>query len=143
MYDPISGENLNFSEMCKGASIVVEENLEKKLDNSTDQNTLHYLANQNIDIFNLSSAFYTDICYHFKSPVIGKDIALKDRIKLYFPNITLCDNGCQIKGVNLTSFKAICQCILNNFIGSNIIGNNILLQNSLNVLFPILVDLLY
>ena len=138
MYDPISGENLNFSEMCKGASIVVEENLEKKLDNSTDQNTLHYLANQNIDIFNLSSAFYTDICYHFKSPVIGKDIALKDRIKLYFPNITLCDNGCQIKGVNLTSFKAICQCILNNFIGSNIIGNNILLQNSLNELTSML-----
>ena len=44
-------------------------------------------------------------------------------IKLFFPNITLCDQGCFIKGVNLTSLKASCECTLNNLLNNNIFGN--------------------
>ena len=61
----------------------------------------------------------------------GKDIALKDRIKLFFPNVTLCDEGCQIKGVNLTTFKAKCECLLNNLMENKYFGKNILFQSSL------------
>ena len=131
MFEPINGTKLLFYEICKEDIIVIKENLIVKMDNSTDMKSLFYLADQDIDIFNLSSAFYTDICYHFNSPVEGKDIALKDRILLYFPNVTLCEEGCQIKGVNLTTFKAICECLLNRLMGSNIFGNNILYQSSL------------
>ena len=131
MFEPINGTKLLFYEICKEDIIVIKENLIVKMDNSTDMKSLFYLADQDIDIFNLSSAFYTDICYHFNSPVEGKDIALKDRILLYFPNVTLCEEGCQIKGVNLTTFKAMCECLLDNFMGSNIFGNNILYQSSL------------
>ena len=131
MYEPELGGKLQFNDICKDDTLVVQENLLAKIDNSTDINSLFYLAGQNIDIFNLSSAFYTDICYHFESPVEGKDIALKDRIKLYYPNVTLCEDGCQIKGVNLTTFKAMCECLLNNLMSNNILGNNILYQSSL------------
>ena len=79
------------------------------------------------NIFNLSSSFYTDICYHFDYP-INKDISLKDRIKLYYPNISLCEDNCLITGVNLTSLEAICECKF-NFINNNIITNNLFLQN--------------
>lgn len=41
--------------------------------------TLLSLTNQSIDIFNMSSDFYNDICFHFESPT-GKDVPLKDRI---------------------------------------------------------------
>ena len=37
------------------------------------------LTDQNINVFNLSDEFFTDICYCFESPN-GKDIPLKDRI---------------------------------------------------------------
>ena len=131
MFEPINGTKLLFYEICKEDIIVIKENLIVKMDNSTDMKSLFYLVDQDIDIFNLSSAFYTDICYHFNSPVEGKDIALKDRILLYFPNVTLCEEGCQIKGVNPTTFKAICECLLDNLMGSNIFGNNILYQSSL------------
>ena len=90
MYEPELGEKLSFKDICKNDTLVVQENLIFKMDYTADINSLFYLAEQNIDIFNLSSGFYTDICYHFNSPVEGKDIALKDRIKLYFPNVTLC-----------------------------------------------------
>ena len=46
--------------------------------------------------------------------------------------MTLCEDGCQIKGVNLTTFKAMCECTLNNIIGNNFFGNNILVQSTLS-----------
>lgn len=60
-------------------------------------------------MFNKSCEFYTDICYHFDSPC-NKDVALRDRLLIYYPNITLCDSGCTNAGVNLTSMTAICVC---------------------------------
>ena len=81
------------------------------------------MIDQNIDIFNLSHSFYTDICFHFDSP-INKDITLKDRITLFFPNITLCENGCSIKGVDTDLMRAICECKFNKIINSNLLANN-------------------
>jgi hypothetical protein len=81
------------------------------------------MAEQNIDIFDLSSDFYTDICFHYNSP-IDKDITLKDRITLFFPNITLCENGCQIKGMNIETMRAICECKFNNIINNNLFINS-------------------
>ena len=131
MYEPSNGKKLSSEDICKDDTLIVQENLISKIDNSTDINTLIYLTDQNIDIFNLSTEFYTDICYHFITPMEGKDIALKDRILLYYPNVTLCENGCQIKGVNLTTLKAICECLMSNLIGNNILENNLIYKNSL------------
>ena len=94
IYEPIFGEKIPVNSICINDIFSVKENLLLKLDNSTNLDELKFLAAQNIDIFNLESDFYTDICYNFKSPIDGKDISLKDRIKLYFPNVTLCENGC-------------------------------------------------
>ena len=44
--------------------------------------------------------------------------------------MTLCEDGCQIKGVNLTTFKAMCECSLNNIMDNNILTNNILVQSA-------------
>ena len=74
-------------------------------------------------MFNLSSDFYTDICFYYDSP-IKKDISLKDRIKIFFPNITLCENGCSIKGINATSMRAECDCKINNLLNNNALTNN-------------------
>ena len=98
--------------------------------NAINLDFILYLTKQNINIFNLTDVFYTDICYHFDSP-INKDIALKDRILLCFPNISLCDEDCLIKGVNLTSLKSICECKFNDIINDKIFGNNIMEQSQL------------
>ena len=130
MIDPNFGNKLESDDLCKNETLMVQENLLAKLDKSkVNLDFILYLAGQNIDIFNLSSVFYTDICFHFDSP-IDKDIALKDRILLCFPNVTLCENNCQIKGVNLTSLKAMCECPFNNKL-SNFIGSNLLSQSQL------------
>ena len=129
LYNPKNGERLEYEKICEEATFDIENDISLKLNKSKiDIDSLLYLSEQNIDVFNISSIFYTDICYHFDSP-IDKDIALKDRVSLYYPNITLCENGCKTKGINLTTFRALCECKLNNLLGSNLFENNLLYQS--------------
>ena len=125
------GEKINYLEICQNETVTVKRDLKEQMKNSENINSLEKLTDQDIDIFDPNSAFYTDLCFHFKSPIDGKDIPVKDRLKLFYPNITLCAQGCFIKGVNLTTWKAICECALNDFVNSNILGNNVLIQKSL------------
>ena len=51
------------------------------------------LIDQRINIFNTSNEFYPNLCFDYKLG-IEKDIALQDRIKLFYANISLCLLGC-------------------------------------------------
>ena len=130
VYSPYTGNQLNISNICEDKEIKVQEDIATKIADKEKCNYVHYLSQQNIDVFNLSSDFYHDICYYFNSP-IKKDIALKDRIKIFFPNITLCENGCSIKGVNSTTMKAECECKINNLINNDAITNNAFYKNQI------------
>ena len=132
MFNPNTGEKLSYDTICKDDILNIKESLLDKLNvTEEDMIPLFFLAEQNIDIFNLSSEFYTDICYDFISPIKGKDIPLKDRITLFFPNISLCENGCNLVGINLTVFKSICECKFKDFIYKNTFLSNPLWQNQL------------
>ena len=81
-----------------------------------------YLTNQGINVFNLSDKFYNDLCYHFDSPN-GKDVPMKDRIQAFYPNITLCDKGCDNKGVDLETMKARCECLFSDLMKNDFMDN--------------------
>ena len=130
IFNPYSGEKIDFIEICVNDTLNVKKNLKEQLKYNGNIGSLEELTEQGIDIFNPNSEFYTDLCFHFKSPINGMDIPIKDRLKLFFPNITLCDEGCTIKGINLTSWKAMCECAFSNLIHGNIFGNNLLVQKS-------------
>ena len=124
LYDPNSGKNLNIIEECKNEEIIIHPNIMSILESTNiDINTILKLTQQNINLFNREDSFYTDICFHYESPN-GKDATLRDRIKEFFPNITLCNEGCLSIGVNLTSMSAICQCKFNDFINDQIFTRN-------------------
>ena len=127
MYDPL-GNKLFIDDICKDDKLIIKENILTKLNETNiDIDSALYFTKQEINIFNLSSSFYTDICYHFDSP-INKDITLKDRIKLFFPNITLCEDGCFIKGINYIKLESICECTLNNIMNNGFFENNMFIQ---------------
>ena len=138
IFNPITGEKIIFTLICKDDTLTVKKDLKEQMKNDENIKSLEELAEQGINIFNPNDDFYTDLCFHFKSPINGKDIPLKDRLKLFFPNITLCDQGCFTKGVNLTTFKSICQCALNDLINNDFLGNNVFLQQSLGEFTDIL-----
>ena len=134
-YHPITGVKIDVATMCKEEEVVVKESVLSQLNNSkVDLDSALFLAEQNIDIFNLSEAFYTDICFHFESPN-GKDIPLKDRVLTYYPNVSLCDERCEIKGVNLTTMESICECKFNDLLS---FGDNALVQNALGEITDLL-----
>ena len=91
-----------------------------------------WLVNQNIDIYNLTSSFYINVCFHFKSNK-RRDIILPDRIITYYPNATLCEEGCEYKGTNYTSLIAICDCKYNE-LNYELINVNLLEDDSLKVI---------
>ena len=124
-YNPITGEKLDAQNICKDENIVIKENIKFLLEyNNSKYNSLLYLIGQNINVFDINDAFYTDICFHYDSPN-KKDITLKDRILSFFPNISLCDPGCEKKGINLTTMNAICECKFNDIINNELLNNAI------------------
>ena len=127
-YHPITGEKLDVNNICKNEEIIVKESVMSQLNSSDiDLNSVLFLTDQNINIFDLSDEFFTDICYHFESPN-GKDIPLKERTHIYYPNITLCNSGCTCKGVNLTTMESICECTFNSILNIGLIEDNSLLE---------------
>ena len=104
MFSPLTGEYLNSEEFCKEDKITLVDNIENKLlQAKVNLEVLKEFVNEGIDIFNMSSPFYTDICFQYNSK---KDIALKDRVLEYFPNVTLCEEGCDLLGINMSTVTA-------------------------------------
>lgn len=135
-FHPEKGENLHANEICEDIKIIVEEKISSIMDDAT--NAL-FFSEQNVDIFNLSNEFYSDICFHFESPY-KKDVVIKDRIQTFYPNVTLCDSGCSYKGLNFTSFTAICECIFRDlldkdFLNDNFLFDNIIINGMLNQIY--------
>ena len=106
IYDTKNFNQLQISPICNEKitlfkNILQIPNINSKLS--------QYIFNQNINLFDITEPFYNDICYHFDS-VNNKDVALKDRFSLYYPNISICEDECENIGVNFTSMSALCKC---------------------------------
>ena len=72
-----------------------------------------YLTQQGINIFDINDPYYKDICYDFDNPK-KRDMALKDRIKETYVNVTLCDDGCINTGIDIKNNVATCNCKFND-----------------------------
>ena len=138
MFDPYNEEELYIDDICIDDIIYIKQSLLNKLEEkNVNMTSLLYLTGQKIDVFNKDSSFFTDICYHFDLPV-KKDIALKDRILIYFPNITLCDENCKTKGVNLTTLTSICECKYISLKNKNYFEESLLTQTGVSEIADIL-----
>ena len=138
-YHPLSGFKLDADEICKNETIVVKESLNSVLDND---DTVVYeaqnsLMSQGINIFDLNDPFYTDLCYDFENPM-KKDIPLSDRIKILYPDVELCDDGCEMKSINLEDMTSTCDCLFNDLSNSNIIKENPLMESAFGEVFDII-----
>ena len=137
-YNPKTGEKLDVEKICQNEQIVIKKNVLSQLNNSeVDLESILFLTNQDIDIFNRSDEFYTDVCYHFESPN-GKDVPLADRIHSFYPNVTLCEPNCVSKGVNYASMESICECKFSSIINNDFIEDNVLLSNAIGEISDIL-----
>ena len=139
-YHPITGEKLETEKICKSLKVKVIENISSLIKNLSNYNSIMSLVNQGINLFNSSDKFYTDICYDYNFDT-NKDIALKDRLKVFYPNVSLCDDGCNTTDVNLEKMTAHCECEFNDIStendkkGKNILKDNVLIENLMGKVF--------
>ena len=141
-FDPDTGAKLNASKSCSDKNVIMYENIINILNDPT---ALYLMREQQINIFDLNNKFYKDICFHFDSPN-GKDATLQDRIKTFYPNITLCDEHCKNKGINMTTMKAICECTFQDLLSINLfqndlIGDNVLIKETLEEIVEMMSNL--
>ena len=141
-FHPVTGEKLDAAKSCSDKSVIMYEGILSIL---KDPLAIKLLEEQKINIFDLTGDFYNDICFHFESPN-GKDATLQDRIKSFYPNITLCDTGCKNKGINLTTMEAECECTFYDLLSKNIfdndlIGDNVLIKETIEGIIEMLSNL--
>ena len=118
-----NGEYINQTEICNGIKLDIKAEIDKEIILDDAEN----IAAQGINIFDLDHPFYNDICFMYDSPT-HRDATPNDRLKTYFPNISLCEekSGCIPKSVNLTSFEVICNCDLNDIMSKPKVGEKVL-----------------
>ena len=92
----INSKYFDFS-FCSKDPILFEDEINiknlkyNKNDNTPiDINKIIYGKNKGIDLFNLTSPFFKDICFKFTSEK-GTDVILESRVEDYYQNITFCD----------------------------------------------------
>ena len=122
LFNPINGERIDENEICKNDTIIIKENILTLP--GVEPELIKFFASQDINVFNTSDKFYTDICKHYISPN-ERDIPLNLRIQIFYPNVSLCDENCMNKGVNLKEMESICYCPFND------LSKNIFLLNTL------------
>ena len=128
-FHPKSGIKLDAKTICKDDNIKIHENMLEFLDenNKYYEGQIH-LLNQGINIFDINDPFYNDICFDFDNP-LKKDIPLKFRIKYFFPNATLCDNGCYQKEISKENHSVECECKFNDLDNSKLINEIAIIED--------------
>ena len=134
-FHPKSGIKLEAEKICKEDKITLWGNVGNFYD--TNDKLKFELLKQGVNIFDLNSDFFLDICYDFDNP-LKKDIPLNDRIKAVFHDATLCDEGCENKGINYENMSVQCDCTFNDIAKSDIIQNNYFLSNTLGELLDLI-----
>ena len=124
--NPKTGEVLNSSKVCENETIIIQEDVKALIENidDTKEEYILFCTKQGINVFNISNEFYNDLCFHFESPN-GRDVPLKDRIAMFYPNITLCDKGCENRGIDFENLKAKCECTFNDLMGNQLFTDNL------------------
>ena len=73
-----------------------------------DEEAVRYFASLGINLFDLNDPFFVNICFPFSKD--GKDYPLRYRIKFFYQNVSLCEENCVLKSVDLKTFLKKCEC---------------------------------
>ena len=101
------GELLNLT-LCNELNIKIEY----IISNVTDENlklAQKLKEENNIDLFDQNDNFFHDLCINFTSEN-GTDVILKDRMRDYYINISLCEKNCSYLMVNYKNKTMVCAC---------------------------------
>ena len=104
-----NGTQLKNISVCNEVKITISSNI-KNLDAVHFYKAMEFY-DEGYDIYNRSNIFYVDPCAPAQDN--ENDITLEDRAKYYYPNISICNEGCIYKVVDFNSQRFLCNCNAN------------------------------
>ena len=91
---------------CDNISITISSSI-NNLDSVHFNKAIDFYK-EGYDIYNRSNIFYLDPCAPAQDK--GNDITLVDRAHYYFPNVSLCNEGCIYKVIDFDNKRFLCDC---------------------------------
>ena len=79
-----------------------------KNNTSIDKTSAKYFKEKGIDVFNINDSFFNDICQPYSES--DNDIILEDRIKDFYQNYSLCEEGCTYNHIDFDNMTISCDC---------------------------------
>ena len=134
-YDPKTGKKINVDDILKDETIIIRENILSFP--GINSSLIKFFGEQGINVLDINDKFFIDVCLDYISPN-KRDIPLKLRIKIFFPNISLCDDGCVWKSFDFEKMESVCECVFNDLIHNNFINNTLKFVNSLNNIYEMI-----
>ena len=101
------GETIDLS-YCKEVNITIQNKIMNTASLNLEQ--IAYFQKIGVDILNIDDDFFNDICYSFFDRNTKSDMILKDRVSDIYPNISLCDEGCEYESIDLEKLYVNCTC---------------------------------
>ena len=113
-YHPTKLTSLNINNYKRRLDGEEEKNIKLKIDLPVDWtedeiSKIDELYEKGINAFNSSEEFYTDNCNQYTTSK-KKDAYLEERKKDYYPDIELCEKGCEFDKYNPDTKKVTCDC---------------------------------
>ena len=82
-----------------------------------------FYEEEGVCLYDINDPFFTDICFPYSNEE-DKDLTLGNRRRDLFINATLCDEGCELYSMNVTSGDIECKCEPVSFGLSNVVEEN-------------------
>ena len=117
-YHPQSGERLDL-EICANEKVTVKIPITETPGVNVNE-ALDFME-MGVNVYNISDPFFNDICIPYS--VDGKDTTLADRRKHFYQNVSFCEDGCEFKGVDLTTLEADCLCEIKTNFATEVLDN--------------------
>ena len=128
-FDPKTGEKLDTTDILKNETIIINESILSFP--GINSSMVKFFGEQGINVLDLNDKFFIDVCYDYNPP-IKRDIPLKLRIKLFFPNISLCDDDCIWKSFNYETMESVCECIFNDLFHNKYLNHSLKFSEKIN-----------
>ena len=105
-----NGTQLESIQACEDIKIILSSNI-NDLESIKFLKAVDFYEDHGYDIYNRTDIFYLDPCSSAEDE--GNNIALFDRSKYYYPNISICNEGCIYNDIDYQKKRFICYCNAN------------------------------
>ena len=94
--------------LCDEVTISIE--FEIKNTSLLNLEQISSFQDQGVDVFDINSEFFNDICYSYSDNGSDSDMILSDRIADIYQNFSICGDGCEYVSFNVEKKSANCEC---------------------------------